>query len=98
MLFAIVILVVVVATAIYVSKKTKSSIPTTTVIAPSIHEEIAETVEKIKTRPEMSDEPPIRECIDLVKKEPKTKTVPKMDAKPKTPTKPKAPKKKTVDA
>jgi len=87
MLFAIIILVLVVATAIYVSKKINSS-TSTTVIAPSIHEEIAKTVEEAKSQSPIVDETP--------KVAPKV--APKMDAKPKTQAKPKAPKKKTADA
>ena len=91
MLFAIIILAAIVVASIYVSRKTNKSTPTT-VIAPSIHEEIAKTVEEAKSQSPIVDETP--------KVAPKTtpKVAPKMDAKPKTQAKPKAPKKKTVDA
>ena len=76
MLFTIIVIVVVTALVVHATKKTKTTVSTSTFVetlTPSIHEEIAKTVEEVKTQAPIVDE---------VSKTSKAKSAPKMDAKP----------------
>jgi outer membrane biosynthesis protein TonB len=88
MLFTIIVIVAVVAVALYVAKKTKTKTKTTTlhaeetIIVPSIHEEIAKTVEEAKTHTPIVDEveTPTMDAKPKKKPQPKKKLATKVDA------------------
>jgi hypothetical protein len=84
MLFTIIVLVVVAALVVYATKKKKSSVSTPvhveeTIVAPSIHEEIAKTVEETKNLS------PVTETPKPAKKKPAQK-VAKVETSAPTPT------------
>ena len=74
MLFTIIVLVIIVTLVVYAIKKTKNE-PTNVVgeSMPSIHEEIAKTVEETKVQ---------QPIVDEISKTTKAKPAPKMDATP----------------
>lgn len=91
MLFTVLAIAAVIAIAVYVAKKTKSSTPPTveTFAAPSIHEEIAKTVEEAKSLTPIVDEvskPKAKKPSQPKAKKPATPT---MAAKKQAPKKPK---------
>ena len=91
MLFTVIAIAAVIAIAVYVAKKTKSSTSVETIAAPSIHEEIAKTVEEAKSLAPIVDEVSKSKAKKPSTPKAKKPTTPTMAAKKPAPKKSKTP-------